>query len=409
MQNQPITEMMIHDPLVVNAEDTLDSVVDHLCQEKQEDEEFFNDIVVLQDGEFMGLLSVREVLTNHIENLSHLLTATSAQKQALSNKNKQLFDNNFRSGFMGSQFRMLFEEAYLPMLFFRENGELDAFNRRFVELTGIPRHHLEKDALFGQLFDAPFNTVMEQARKQRDSYEGDPGILLEVPLKLLGGNTLDAEVYFETTADKRRLMANIVTSSSPEEEEGPPRSETYATPSSGSRKAGKITQAIQTKLVNEQAMGLARSVATNLIDREQSIDRMMKKLERIISVAEQIESLEPVDSNQVPTERSNLAGSLSDFSMIDLCQILAQGNKTGCLIVSDSETGNMGKLYFTKGQIVHGETNDNFHGVDSLPVLLAMRSGDFAFHLGEVPTQVTIEGDTIGLLMEACQNIDENF
>jgi len=150
-KNQPIAEIMVQDPLVVEADDSLDNVVNRLCREKVEDEEFFNDIVVLDAENFMGLLSVREALTNHVENISHLLTATSAQKQALSNKNKQLFDNNFKSGFMGSQFKMLFEEAYLPMLYFTEDGKLDVFNRRFSEMSGLPRHQLENDAMFGQL------------------------------------------------------------------------------------------------------------------------------------------------------------------------------------------------------------------------------------------------------------------
>lgn len=405
VQDQPVTEIMVQNPLVVDADDTLDTVVERLCREMQEDEEFFNDIVVLQEGAFQGLLSVREVIGNHIENLSHLLTATSAQKQALSNKNKQLFDNNFKSGFMGSQYRMLFEEAYLPMLFFKEDGELDAFNRRFVELTSIPRHQLEKGAMFGQLFEATYSKILNKAREHRDSYGDEPGYIQEVTLKLSAGNTLDAQVYFEATADKRRLMVNILSAAEVEAHEEPVGDIYDQAPQH--RSPGKITQAINTKLVNEQAMGLARSVATNLIDREQSLDRMMRKLERIISVASDIESLGEQESGAEATHQ-NLAGNLSDFSMIDLCQILSQGHKTGCLVIENADTGHIGKLYFISGQIVHGFTNEGYQGVEALPALLGMHSGTFAFQLNEQPEEVTIEGDTIGLLMEACQNIDEH-
>lgn len=403
-KNQPITEIMVQDPLLVQADDSLDNVVNRLCREKVEDEEFFNDIVVLDAENFMGLLSVREALTNHVENISHLLTATSAQKQALSNKNKQLFDNNFKSGFMGSQFKMLFEEAYLPMLYFSEDGKLDVFNRRFTEMSGLPRHQLENDAMFGQLFDLSYPKVLDAACQQRELMSGENGFLREVTLKLQAGNTMQVTAYFEATADKRRLMINILSAGESVAAEEEPLENVYDLPPQQGQ-PGKITQAINTKLVNEHAMGLARSVATNLIDREQSIDRLMSKLDTVMKVAEQIETMEATGGG---SDTGNLSGSLADFSMIDLCQILSQGNKTGCLNIENGETGQIGKMFFNQGQIIHGYTNEGYEGVESLPALLGMRMGDFIFQLDEQPDQVTIEGDTMGLLMEACQNLDEN-
>jgi len=403
-KNQPIAEIMVQDPLVVEADDSLDNVVNRLCREKVEDEEFFNDIVVLDAENFMGLLSVREALTNHVENISHLLTATSAQKQALSNKNKQLFDNNFKSGFMGSQFKMLFEEAYLPMLYFTEDGKLDVFNRRFSEMSGLPRHQLENDAMFGQLFDLSYPKVLDAACQQRELMSGENGFLREVTVKLQAGNTMQVTAYFEATADKRRLMINILSAGESVAPEDEPLENVYdISPQQGH--PGKITQAINTKLVNEHAMGLARSVATNLIDREQSLDRLMSKLDKVMKVAEQIEDMDGATGG---VETGNLSGSLADFSMIDLCQILSQGNKTGCLNIENGETGQIGKVFFNQGQIIHGYTNEGYEGVESLPALLGMRAGDFIFQLDEQPNQVTIEGDTMGLLMEACQNLDEN-
>ncbi|MGF1678605.1 MAG: DUF4388 domain-containing protein [Candidatus Methylacidiphilales bacterium] len=404
LQDQPITEIMVREPLVVEGADALETVVSRLCREKVEDEDFFNDIVVLSEGSFMGLLSVREVLTNHIENISHMLTATSAQLQTLASKNKQLFDNNFKSGFMGSQFRMLFEEAYIPMLYFTEDGRLDAFNRRFVDLTRLPRHQLENNAMFGQLFDLTFAKVMQAARIHREQLQSEPGMTREVTLKLSAGSTMQVHAYFEITADKRRLMVNIISAEDAREREMETPVDVFDRPPTH-RQPGKITQAINTKLVNAHAMGLARTVATNLIDREESLDRLMKKLERIIHVAEEIETLGH-HAGDTSTPR-DLNGSLADFSMIDLCQILAQGSKTGCLNVQNPQTGQIGKLFFYGGQIVHAFTNEGFEGVEALPSLLGMREGDFAFQLGEQPETMSIEGDTIGLLMEACQNIDE--
>jgi PAS domain-containing protein len=405
-KDYPITDIMVQEPLVVDADDTLDTVVNRLCREKQEDEEFFNDIVVLEDGRFMGLLSVREALTNHVENISHMLTATSAQKQALSNKNKQLFDNNFKSGFMGSQFRMLFDEAYLPMLYFTEEGKLDAFNRRFLELSGLPRHQMENNAMFGQLFELNFSKVLDAACQHRDLMDSEQGFMREVTMKVTAGSTLLVNAYFEATADKRRLMVNILSAGEPEDDSQNALENIYDVAPQTGNAPGKITQAINTKLVNEHAMGLARSVATNLIDREQSIDRLMSKLEHVIHVAEEIETLGASDAS-AGEAKHHLNGNLSDFSMIDLCQILSQGHKTGCLNVENGETGSIGKLFFYNGQIIHGFTNEGYQGVESLPALLGMRAGDFVFQLDEQPESVTIEGDTMGLLMEACQNLDE--
>ena len=46
-----------------------------------------------------------------------------------------------------------------------------------------------------------------------------------------------------------------------------------------------------------------------------------------------------------------IEGSLADVSLADICQLLALGQKTGCLTVTDRS--NFGYIYFDRGRVVY--------------------------------------------------------
>jgi tetratricopeptide (TPR) repeat protein len=46
-----------------------------------------------------------------------------------------------------------------------------------------------------------------------------------------------------------------------------------------------------------------------------------------------------------------IEGSLQDVALADICQLLAMGNKTGCLSLTDRS--NFGYVYFQKGRVIH--------------------------------------------------------
>jgi Asp-tRNA(Asn)/Glu-tRNA(Gln) amidotransferase C subunit len=197
-------------------------------------------------------------------------------------------------------------------------------------------------------------------------------------------------------------------------QEPPTPKSTRSAVQNAARRPGRITQAIKQKIDSYPGHDLARSVATNLIDKEEHIDRMMRKLEGIIAITEQLETRERDAREAAQTEpeedgNRHLRGDLAEFSMVDLCQILIQGTKTGRLLVSAAEgEAPLGEVFFYCGSIVHAETAEGIAGADALGHVVSYRTGYFDFIFDENSPQVTIKGDSMGLLMEACRMLDES-
>ncbi|MDX6765925.1 MAG: DUF4388 domain-containing protein [Candidatus Methylacidiphilales bacterium] len=418
---QAISEIMITSPLVVNASHELDTVVMRLFTEKSRDEEFFHDILVREGNRFIGLISVRDLLVSHFENLAHKLTAMEAQLQALAQKNKELFANSFRVGHQEGLYKQALESVPVPVALFSEEGKIVLCNPRFLELLEYTPKTLEPGIRFKQLFDEQFSTIYDKAVKNwEDAVHDDQSGSIQLTARNRSGESIPAGAYVELMPDGRNLSISLIslaggtialTASSPANITSP------TTP--GGKPMGKVTQAIRMKLTNENAMGLARTVATNLIDRDESLDRLMKKVDAIIKVSEQIEESDAA-SGPLPTtlasalhapaptpERPPLRGNLADFSVIDLCQILVQGTKTGHLRLEAPSTEVAGDIFFYCGSIIHAMTDAGYQGPDAIPDLLRAQSGNFEFHF-DVPSPVrTIEGDAMGILMDACRLADE--
>jgi PAS domain-containing protein len=417
--NDSVKEIMIPNPLVVEADDPIDKLVPLLLNDNDRAEDFYNDLIVIEHDAFMGLVSPRELLSNYIEHVTHQLSAFHAQQKSLAQKNKRLFDSSFKQGFQESQVRAAFEETYTPILLFDDDGRLQVFNRRAVQVFEHTREIMESKMLYGDLLTGNFNqmwNLASQTSKLAGRTHAD--YMVPVTLKIAGGGKLEAHAYIRLSNDKKHMLINILEQPPEKAEElaeptfSTPQPTLYEEPdmraSEEGRKPGKVTQAIRNKVDESHAMGLARSVATNLIDREASMDRLMEKLERIIKVAEQVEEIsentaEPAEEGSGPL----LAGSLSNFSVIDLCQILGQGGKTGRLEIVNEASGG-GAIYFNEGNMCHAAWAGNQGGLEDLRSLLATREGRFEFIVGEQPAYYTIEGDTMGLLIESCQYIDEH-
>lgn len=414
-----LMEIMIDDPLVVDADDPIDKLVPMLLNDGERAGNFFNDLIVIEHEAFLGLVSPRELLSNYIEQVTHQLSAFHAQQRTLAQKNKQLFDSTFKKGFQEGLVREAFDETYTPILLFDDSGRLQVFNRRAVHMFEHTREVMEAGMRFDDLFHENFKPTWSQA-SQTSKLAGrtQADYMVSVTMKLAGGDRVDTCAYIRLSSDKKNMLVNIL--EQPPVQVGESDEPTFSAPRPSvieepemhivteSRKPGKVTQAIRNKVDESHAMGLARSVATNLIHREASMDRLMEKLERIMMVAEQVEEISEQTAH--PADRGTgplLAGSLSNFSVIDLCQILSQGGKTGRLEIARVGSG-QGAIYFNEGRICHAACEGNAGGTDDLHTLLATREGRFEFILGDLPGYTTIEGDTMGLLMEACQHIDEH-
>ncbi|MEO0452851.1 MAG: DUF4388 domain-containing protein [Verrucomicrobiota bacterium] len=415
MLSRPVSEIMMTSPMVVDGESSIDQIATRILSESENSEDFYNDIIVTDSDSFLGLVAPRELLSNHIEFITHQLTAIQAQQKSLTQKNKKLFDHSFKKGFQDSQVRSAFEDSHVPIYTFNESGKLLIYNQRAIDILETTRDKMQAEVLFGHIFEEPFLAITKQIDELQKMGSGDPDDnIFWLTLKRKGGERLSARV-FATIAEDQRLLINILevgdnqVTKNIETPPAQPIVKAEAPEVKTDRPTGRVTQAIRNKVDESHAMGLARSVATNLIDREQSMDRLMEKLERIIQVAEQVEDIPEAPPESEPSDEPSgplLAGNLKDFSVIDLCQVLSQGCKTGCLVIGvEKKTG---EIYFDEGQICHARWTGQEGGMEDLRSLLVTKSGKFEFGVGYQPDAITITEETMGLLMDACQYLDEH-
>src|SRR5690606_7277126 len=134
--------------------------------------------------------------------------------------------------------------------------------------------------------------------------------------------------------------------------------------------------------------------------------------ETIIEVAQKIENRStetPLPDSVTPAGQDEpMRGKPTDFSVIDLAQILVQGTQTGPLmLLRQKEPRYVGSIYFYCGSIVHAEALNSLDGEEALPALLALKEGSFEFLFNQNSPTVTINGDAMGILMDACRRADE--
>jgi hypothetical protein len=302
---------------------------------------------------------------------------------------------------------------------FDEKGKHVASNPRFWRMINHSNKPISASMTFDRIFEADFSRILEEEfQRWKDSRTAGDDSYRYMVLKDKYDERTDIKGFLEMSPDGRHLMISVLDKPRPYEEKAAaevpaPKStrgfdiieETAPPPSTG-----LITQAIRAKLEDKQAAGLARSVASNLIDKEMQVDRLMAKLESVIRVAEQVEHSSPASLSGdvvIGRECEPLRGNLSAFSVIDMCQILVQGTKTGRLALVDTAGNLCGSIYFYCGAITHAVSADGIHGEAAVPDLISMREGSFVFNYNEQCEMQTITADSMTILMDACRKTDE--
>ncbi len=100
-----------------------------------------------------------------------------------------------------------------------------------------------------------------------------------------------------------------------------------------------------------------------------------------------------------------LRGTLKDFSLPDIIQLVAFGQKTGVLRVQWA--GGTASLYFDNGDVVHAEYPGRV-GEEAVFALFGVEEGEFQFHTGVPSPDRTITMDATNLVMEAARRLDES-
>ncbi len=104
---------------------------------------------------------------------------------------------------------------------------------------------------------------------------------------------------------------------------------------------------------------------------------------------------------------TNLNGTLSDLLVVDLCQLINVGQKTGTIELT-FEDGSRGEIVFNQGEMVDARSG-RLTGREAFFSLIGRDRGSFNFVSGLTPQQekLPVLGGFMGLVMEGMQKLDE--
>lgn len=126
-----------------------------------------------------------------------------------------------------------------------------------------------------------------------------------------------------------------------------------------------------------------------------NIDKLRSKIESMLFESPSPESQEG---------DKGLWGSIEDFCLSDIIQILSIGLKTARVnIYSGDESG---VLFLAHGRIVHAAVG-NLKGPDAFFEMMRWKEGSFSITHGQMTDELSVTSDTMHLLLEAAKIIDE--
>lgn len=100
-----------------------------------------------------------------------------------------------------------------------------------------------------------------------------------------------------------------------------------------------------------------------------------------------------------------LSGDLRFFAFTDLVQTVMTARMTGSLVVEQPEQ--RARFGFRVGGLVHGSLG-NLSGTLAVDEVLRWDSGSFRFNVDQMPEESNLDGDTMAILLEALQRMDES-
>ncbi len=100
----------------------------------------------------------------------------------------------------------------------------------------------------------------------------------------------------------------------------------------------------------------------------------------------------------------SLQGTLADFSIPDLFQLLGLGQRTGCLRIQGQNT--LGEIYFNEGWIIFAK-NGKVESDEAVYQMFSWNDGQFNFIVDQQPPKKTMMVDWQNLILEAARRTDE--
>ncbi len=100
-----------------------------------------------------------------------------------------------------------------------------------------------------------------------------------------------------------------------------------------------------------------------------------------------------------------LRGSLKNFPLPDIIQLIGMGRRSGVLTVS-LEGDEKASIFFDAGEMIHAE-NGTLEGPPVIYKLFRSQDGFFQFTSGVKPPKRSIHADWMTIVMEAARRFDE--
>lgn len=100
--------------------------------------------------------------------------------------------------------------------------------------------------------------------------------------------------------------------------------------------------------------------------------------------------------------KQDISGDLENTRCPEIIKILSLGKRTGRLFLTNgAETGN---IFFNEGQVIHAQCG-SLNGTKAIYELAVWTSGEYRFHVDEVPHVVTIDMSVDDILSETTNRI----
>jgi hypothetical protein len=115
------------------------------------------------------------------------------------------------------------------------------------------------------------------------------------------------------------------------------------------------------------------------------------------------EAIEAAAAGPGPTTRLAFGGAFSEHDLLEVCRVIAAGERTGTLTVSAAPVE--GHLSFEKGEIRRARTAD-LQGLDAAHAILALESGRFEFVEGPVGLTPNCKIKAEPLILEVARRLD---
>lgn len=112
---------------------------------------------------------------------------------------------------------------------------------------------------------------------------------------------------------------------------------------------------------------------------------------RIESLLSRVDAFE----KEKATLRDGFLGKLGDVTVLDILQLLANGKKTGILLISDGTLE--GNVYYKRGQIFNAELGQ-VKGEDAIYDMIYWEDGFFKFAQGDIPPHIEITSPTAKII-----------